>query len=353
VPIETYDVDPNVIFSSSRSFDTACAVHFVLTQVEDPEAEAWLKSVESGVLESIRNGPLASLPLRGLELLALAISTTGTHQPSWNASYQELSGHLDATDEKTALYHLLERVIPLASLREMDAEAVIDRLAEEAPWVMKGDADSIRFVVKHCGSILRAAAEAYRGIGPAVEDKRAEFEDLYGESCRALEEQYQSLNSDPIQLIIEIMKKRPVRLYDFRAYYFIPSWFVIPYRVRVWDEDRHFVVMPPLPLSVENREVARLEEYFKSLADRSRLLTLRELTFRRSYGRELAQILGLTPPTVSHHLAILREAGLVQEQVSGNTKYFRTDIDRIDEFTERLKRFLLGSPGVAAGERGD
>jgi len=54
------------------------------------------------------------------------------------------------------------------------------------------------------------------------------------------------------------------------------------------------------------------EGAFKALGDPNRLKMLGLLALRPRYGEELAEILELTPATVSHHLAKLREGGLVR-----------------------------------------
>lgn len=45
--------------------------------------------------------------------------------------------------------------------------------------------------------------------------------------------------------------------------------------------------------------------------------------------QDLAKLLKLKEPTVSHHLAILREAGLVQMRTEGNTHWYRLDFDTL------------------------
>jgi biotin operon repressor len=51
---------------------------------------------------------------------------------------------------------------------------------------------------------------------------------------------------------------------------------------------------------------------FKALADESRIRVVALLSARPLSVEEVAAATGLKPPTVSHHLAVLREAGLVQ-----------------------------------------
>ena len=68
---------------------------------------------------------------------------------------------------------------------------------------------------------------------------------------------------------------------------------------------------------------------FKSLADESRLKLIGLLASEERNVQQLARALKLKEPTVSHHLAILREAGLVQMRSDGNTHWYRLEFETI------------------------
>ena len=84
---------------------------------------------------------------------------------------------------------------------------------------------------------------------------------------------------------------------------------------------------PPLlqgPLDPEDAE--RLSGALKAIADPSRLRLLSLI--QAQPGREacvchLTEPLGLGQPTVSHHLKVLLQAGLVEREQRGNWAYFR------------------------------
>jgi hypothetical protein len=63
----------------------------------------------------------------------------------------------------------------------------------------------------------------------------------------------------------------------------------------------------------------------KALADESRLSLLQRLNERECSVGELAELIELGEPTVSHHLARLREAGLVTLRMAGNQRFYRTN----------------------------
>jgi ArsR family transcriptional regulator len=51
---------------------------------------------------------------------------------------------------------------------------------------------------------------------------------------------------------------------------------------------------------------------------------------------ELAEQLGVSQPTVSHHLAILREAGLVLVRPEGRQTFYTLNQDRVAQCCGRL-----------------
>lgn len=83
-------------------------------------------------------------------------------------------------------------------------------------------------------------------------------------------------------------------------------------------------------------EIKTAVEYLKLLANETRLRLLGILADRdRSVG-ELAEMVGLKEPTISHHLARLHEAGLVQMRADGNTHYYRLSVETLQQFNREL-----------------
>jgi DNA-binding transcriptional ArsR family regulator len=82
--------------------------------------------------------------------------------------------------------------------------------------------------------------------------------------------------------------------------------------------------------------------FFRALADESRLKLLGLLAERERSVEELATLLGLRPPTVSHHLSRLKQVGLVHMRADGTTHLYRLD----GEALRRLSRQVLARDGV-------
>ena len=80
-----------------------------------------------------------------------------------------------------------------------------------------------------------------------------------------------------------------------------------------------------------------IRDSFRALADNSRLRIVGLLAAREYSVRELARALGLREPTVSHHLAILKNAGLARVRADGTTRWYRLE----EEELHRQSRALL------------
>jgi hypothetical protein len=75
-----------------------------------------------------------------------------------------------------------------------------------------------------------------------------------------------------------------------------------------------------------------LLEMLKALADDSRLKLIRLLHDREHTVTELAGLLDLGEPTTSHHLAKLRENGLVNLRMAGNQRFYRVNETGLERF---------------------
>ena len=84
----------------------------------------------------------------------------------------------------------------------------------------------------------------------------------------------------------------------------------------------------------------------RALADPTRIRILGLLAERPMYGQELAKVLDVKPPTVSHHIAPLVNAGLVYVRRENNYHYYELDSDGIQHLadsTQHIARLLFAS----------
>ena len=72
----------------------------------------------------------------------------------------------------------------------------------------------------------------------------------------------------------------------------------------------------------------------KALAEENRLILLRMVHQQETPAGELADRLGLSEPTISHHLTRLREAGLVNLRTAGTKRLYRSNPGGIRKFKQ-------------------
>lgn len=77
-------------------------------------------------------------------------------------------------------------------------------------------------------------------------------------------------------------------------------------------------------------------QYLKLLANETRLRLLGLLAARERSVGELAEILGVKEPTISHHLAKLSEVGLVQMRPEGTVHFYRLNGDTLQHLSREL-----------------
>jgi DNA-binding transcriptional ArsR family regulator len=85
-----------------------------------------------------------------------------------------------------------------------------------------------------------------------------------------------------------------------------------------------------------------LIEFFKAMAHESRLRIVGLLAQAERSVQELATLLELREPTVSHHLAILKAQGIVTVRAEGTTRWHALDVGAL----ERLTRSVLEPHGL-------
>ena len=102
---------------------------------------------------------------------------------------------------------------------------------------------------------------------------------------------------------------------------------------------------------VSDGTIEDLANIFKLLSDETRLRILfKLLRTKELHVRALCQALGQSQPAVSHHLALLRRAGLVQRRREGKHNFYRLEADRFEKLLEVfLSTMGNGNPSSGSG----
>jgi len=88
---------------------------------------------------------------------------------------------------------------------------------------------------------------------------------------------------------------------------------------------------------------ARIEKISKALADQTRLMIFEAISNRKEMNcGEIVALRGVTPATVSHHLKILSDAGLIQCRRHGQFVHNTVVPKALAEYTQALTRLAQG-----------
>ncbi|OPJ56023.1 ArsR/SmtB family transcription factor [Alkalithermobacter paradoxus] len=86
-------------------------------------------------------------------------------------------------------------------------------------------------------------------------------------------------------------------------------------------------------------------EIFKALSDKNRLMILEMLSCGEMCACDIMEGLELTQPTISHHMKILQQSGLVNSQKKGKWVFYSINTDNIKLICEFIKNITSYKDG--------
>jgi DNA-binding transcriptional ArsR family regulator len=123
-----------------------------------------------------------------------------------------------------------------------------------------------------------------------------------------------------------------------------PSYFSRPYNYIYQDGTWRLFAYPIADAALEPTDAKTpppsTVRLFRTLGDPTRLRTLKLLSERDWYLTELATELELSKPTMKHHLAQMRAAGLVTITEEGSLTYYSLRRERLKDAGLELTRFI-------------
>ncbi|MBW2552946.1 MAG: winged helix-turn-helix transcriptional regulator [Deltaproteobacteria bacterium] len=85
-----------------------------------------------------------------------------------------------------------------------------------------------------------------------------------------------------------------------------------------------------------------LVKVFKALSDKNRLRILKMLQHKKMCVCELSAALGITRPSVSRHLSLMKDAGLVSDERNGPWIDYSLCEEKINHYAPVIKSHLKG-----------
>lgn len=191
--------------------------------------------------------------------------------------------------------------------------------------------------------------ESYRQIAldiarhPAFEAQMGTLatESAYAPSLAQFTQGTMGAGRHPLSYAQELMGKPFWNIADYSRYEFIPVYFMSPFSIRFMDGETMIYVQGLNRLPKADLETPdQLGEALKVIADPTRLKILSLIHMKPMYGKQIADQLGLTTPTVSHHLEVLRLHGLVNMEQDKQIKYFSANFKKMRALSTAFTDFF-------------
>jgi DNA-binding transcriptional ArsR family regulator len=246
---------------------------------------------------------------------------------------------------------------PVAVLRhlfgDMSSDSAIDPLVEQA---LGGDQDAVeqlraRYPGKHSisnAALVEPEAE-FEAVVTILERWAGTYAEVEPRVGAILRRDYELRADDRATLTGSELVERTtngIRLVPepgIRRVILAPSYFSRPYNFLLGGPDWRFDGYPVLDAALDLDPLAppaAVLRLHRALGDETRLRILKLLADRDLYLTEIAELLELSKPTIKHHLAMLRVAGLLTVIEAGPVTYYHLRRERLDEASSGIRAFL-------------
>ena len=147
-------------------------------------------------------------------------------------------------------------------------------------------------------------------------------------------------NIEPLEFSESIMGKTFKNRGPYKNFIFIPSYFIPKKAIRFFGKDQILIYSPGFKQFTQNDIIKIL----KIISDETRFKIIELLSENKSMmGKDLASILKLSTPTISHHIEQLKEAGFINEERVKNSKFYSINFDSVNKFINYLSSKLMKS----------
>lgn len=91
----------------------------------------------------------------------------------------------------------------------------------------------------------------------------------------------------------------------------------------------------------EKKDSAEVTDFFKALSDPTKLLILTKLKDQSYYSTQLADMLNLSGPTISHHMNILIKLRIVTIRKQGKRVYYELNKEQFKKYLSSINKMFL------------
>lgn len=331
--------EPYIKVFNSPVIEFICAVHLLTDAAHHQYEIRWAEEVLSKLSQEDKNAldTLKGFPAGGMNILNFILESGELD------SITRFIEYIEQIDVLDFYYFLLNEEIEKAKIQKAFTDKKERyRIQEKIKWIVE-DHELMDFF-ENPQRIKINTTRIYRAVLNSGFVSKLE-------SCKdKMEEGIQYVNSfigkDAIDATLEKIIGRARKFFSgYREYYVIPSYFVSPQRcISVFSGDRLYVVFD-CRVTRDKREALldELSAILKVIDDKSRMEILRILVGNKSYGKAISDMVGISTPTVSHHLDILKQAGFVKEEKIRNIKYFYANKEKLKKVIDDINKYFFGA----------
>lgn len=341
MPMEIYGEinKPSIKVFNSPVIELICAIHLLTDAAHHQYELKWAEEM----LSRLRKEELRALdtiklfPAGGMNILNLILESGELN------SIPRFIDYIEQMDLLDFYYFLLNEEIDRVRIQKaFTNKKERYRIQEKLRWIV--EENELMEFFERPDEVKNNTVQIYRAVM-----NNGFMEKL--EQCRDKMEvgiQYVDsfIGKDNVETILEKICGRPRKLFTgYKEYYIIPSYFVSPQKcIRIFTGDRLYVVFDCRVTRDKKDELLdELSMILKVIDDKSRMEILRLLVNNKSYGKALSDLVGISTPTVSHHLDILKQAGFIKEEKIRNIKYFYADKEKLKKVIENINKYFFGA----------
>lgn len=329
---------PDIKVFYSPVIELVCAVHLLTDpahhQYEIKWAEEMISMLSEEELEAL--DIIRHYPAGGIEFLNYVLESKELQ------SIDSFIAYINNSDKTDFFYYLLNENIDKDRINKaFNNKNERYRIQEKIKWII--EENKLMFFFDEPQAVKDKAVKILRAV------YQKGFMDRLNQGIDKLEEGIFYVNEfigkDAIETVLEKITGKPKRYFSgYRQYYIIPSYFVSPRLIRIFSHDKLYMVFD-CRVTRDKREALldELSNLLKVIDDKSRMEILRILMNGKSYGKALSDIIGISTPTISHHLEVLKQAGFVKEEKIRNIKYFYADKDRLKKTIEDINKYFFNA----------
>ncbi len=330
---------PIIQVKNSLTIELAAAIRYLSNKSDHKLSEklssALLSNLSTESLKMLK--VLSGMRLQGMELFEFIIKERAFDDVSL------LTKRMDTYDDVDFIYTILGEELDYNQIQEVICKKKsLKKLEEEKPSLVNDN-------IKGFELLFYSTHQFKADLIKLIEEMNNR---VLKNKLNSIKEDYSKLNQKiysklrdktPLDVSQEIMDRQFKRTFDFSEYYFIPSYFISPHKLRVYCSDAQMVVF-----AMEQSEDSvgkigdNISQVFKIISDRTRLEILRAIIKEPTYGKLLAERLDLTTATISHHIEVLKSIDLITEKRIKNIKYFEANEQEIKKHFDEGMEYLFG-----------